>query len=148
MNEGVKKIMTVEKVKSYLNQAYYIDKRIDMLNDELTMLESKLCKCTANYNSAGHSNNTRSAFEYTIDKVMQYRDRLNNEIDNLVDKKNDIKRMIDKLDNDKEKIILHKRYINFQNFESIAEDLELDPRQIYRIHKKSLEKLQNVIECQ
>lgn len=140
--------MKLTNVKEYLSQAYYIDKRIDTLNNELIMLESKLCKCTANYNSAGHSNNTRSAFEYTIDKVMQYRDRLNNEINNLVDKKNDIKRMIDKLDNDKEKIILHKRYINFQTFESIAEDLELNPRQIYRIHKKSLEKLQNVIECQ
>lgn len=140
--------MKITNVKEYLNQAYYIDKRIDMLNDELTMLESKLCKCTANYNSAGHGNNTRSAFEYAIDKVMQYRDRLNNEIDNLVSKKIEIKNTIDKLDDDKEKIILCKRYINFQNFESIAEDLELDPRQIYRIHKKSLEKLQNVIECQ
>lgn len=137
-----------KKAKEYLSQAYYIDKRIDTLNNELIMLESKLCKCTANYNSAGHSNNTRSAFEYTIDKVMQYRDRLNNEIDNLVDKKNDIKRMIDKLDNDKEKIILHKRYINFQNFESIAEDLDITPRQVYKIHKKSLEKIEKFIEVQ
>lgn len=140
--------MTVEEVKSYLNQAYYIDKRIDMLNDELTMLESKLCKCTANYNSAGHSSNTRSAFEYTIDKVMQYRDRLNNEIDNLVDKKREIKNTIYKLDNDKEKIILCKRYINFQNFESIADDLNITARQVYKIHKKSLEKIEKFIEVQ
>lgn len=140
--------MKITNVKEYLNQAYYIDKRIDMLNDELTMLESKLCKCTANYNSAGHGNNTRSAFEYAIDKVMQYRDRLNNEIDNLVSKKIEIKNTIDKLDDDKEKIILCKRYINFQNFESIAEDLDITSRQVYKIYKKSLEKIEKFIEVQ
>lgn len=145
--KGVK-IMTTEEVKSYLNQAYYIDKRIDVLQNELSMLESKLYKCTPSYSNTGSNSSPQPTFEYTIDKVIQYRNRLNIEIDNLIDKKRDIKKTIDKLSNDKEKLVLHKRYINFQTFESIAEDLNLESRQIYRIHKKSLEKLKNVIECQ
>lgn len=139
--------MTNEEVKSYLNQAYYIDRRIDVLQNELSMLESKLEKCSPSYTTT-RCGSPQPSFEYTLDRVIKYRETLNREINNLVDHKRDIKQAIEKLDNDKEKLILYKRYINFQTFESIAEDLKLDPRQIYRIHKKTLEKLQNVIECQ
>lgn len=134
--------------KEYLSQAYYIEKRIDLLQDELSGLESKLYKCTPSYSNTGHNSSPCTAFEYTIGKAMEYRDRLNAEIDNLIDKKRDIKKTIDRLDNDKEKLILHKRYINFQNFESIAEDLDITPRQVYKIHKKVLEKIKKFIEVQ
>lgn len=139
--------MTIQEVKNYLSQAYYIDKRVITLQDELTMLESKLERCTASYTSI-RGGGSQPTFEYNLDKVMKYREILNHEIDNLIEHKRSIKQTIAKLDNDKERLILYKKYINFQTFESIAEDLKLDPRQIYRIHKKSLEKLQNVIECQ
>lgn len=139
--------MTIEEVKSYLNQAYLLDKRINTLQDELTMLESKLEKCTSSYTSI-RGGGSQPTFEYTLDNVMKYREMLNCEIDNLVDRKRDIKKVIDKLDNDKSKLILYKKYINFQTFENIATDLGMEQRQIYRIYKKSLEKLQNVIECQ
>ena len=132
--------------KEYLSQAYYIEKRIDLLQYELSGLESKLYKCTPSY-SDSHSS-TRTTFEHIICKAIEYRDRINVEIDNLIDKKRDIKKTIDKLDNDKEKLILHKRYINFQNFESIAEDLDITSRQVYKIHKKSLEKIKKFIEVQ
>lgn len=145
--KGGKKIMTIEEVKSYLNQAYYLDKRITALQDELTMLESKLQRCTSSYTNVKGCGN-QPTFEYTLDRVMKYRERLNREIDNLVDRKRDIRKVIDKLDNDKEKLILYKKYINFQTFESIAEDLDITPRQVYKIHKKSLEKLQKFIEVQ
>lgn len=140
--------MTTEEVKSYLNQAYYLDMRINTLQDELNMLENKLFRCTPSYSNTGHNSSPQPTFEYTIDKVMQYRDRLNNEIDNLIDTKKSIKKAIDKLDNDKEKLLLYKRYINFQTFESIAEDLDITPRQVYKIHKKTLEKLKEFIEVQ
>ncbi len=140
--------MTEKEVKEYLNQAYYLDMRIKALQDELTMLESILFRCTPSYSNTGHNSSPQPTFEYTIDRVIQYRERLNNEIDNLIDKKRDIKKTIDKLDNDKEKLVLHKRYINFQTFESIAEDLDVTPRQVYKIHKKTLEKLKKFIEVQ
>ena len=139
--------MNIEEIKKYLSRAYYIDRRISVLQDELTILESKLEKCTSSYTSI-RCGGSQPTFEYTLDKVMKYREMLNHEIDNLVDRKRNIKKVIDKLDNDKAKLILYKKYINFQTFESIAADLGMEQRQIYRIYKKSLEKLQNVIECQ
>lgn len=139
--------MTIEEVKSYLNQALLLDKRINALQDELTTLESKLQRCTPSYTNVRGGGN-QPTFEYTLDRIMKYREMLNCEIDNLVDRKRDIMKVIDKLDNDKEKLILYKRYINFQTFENIAEDLDITQRQVYKVYKKSLEKLQKFIEVQ
>lgn len=139
--------MTTEEVKNYLSQAYYIDKRVNTLQDELTMLESKLERCTASYTSIRGCGN-QPTFEYNLDKVMKYREMLNHEIDNLIEHKRSIKQTIAKLCNDKERLILYKKYINFQTFESIADDLDITPRQVYKIYKKSLENLQEFIEVQ
>lgn len=139
--------MTTEEVKNYLSQAYYIDKRVITFQDELTMLESKLERCTASYTSI-RGGGSQPTFEYNLDKVMKYRKMLNHEIDNLIERKRNIKQTIAKLDNDKERLILYKKYINFQTFESIADDLDITPRQVYKIYKKSLENLQEFIEVQ
>ena len=139
--------MTIQEVKNYLSQAYYIDKRVITLQDELTMLESKLERCTASYTSI-RGGGSQPTFEYNLDKVMKYREMLNHEIDNLIEHKRSIKQTIAKLDNDKERLILYKKYINFQTFESIADDLDITPRQVYKIYKKSLENLQEFIEVQ
>lgn len=139
--------MTIQEVKNYLSQAYYIDKRVITLQDELTMLESKLERCTASYTSI-RGGGIQPTFEYNLDKVMKYREMLNHEIDNLIERKRSIKQTIAKLDNDKERLILYKKYINFQTFESIADDLDITPRQVYKIYKKSLENLQEFIEVQ
>lgn len=136
--------MTIEEVKEYLNGAYYIDKRIDVLQDELTLLESRLEKCTPSYTSNRGGGNQPS-FEYVLDRVLQYRERLNNEIDNLVDTKEDIKKVISKVENPKARLILTQKYINFHTFEYIAEKLKMEERQIRRIHKKSIETLSKML---
>lgn len=137
--------MTIEEVKEYLNGAYYIDKRIDVLQDELALLESKLYKCTATYGSTGHNSSPQPTFEYTIDRVMQYRDRLNIEIDNLVDKKKEIKSIIYKLEDNKAKLIMEYKYINYLPFETIADRLNYSKRQVLRLHKNSLENLSKML---
>lgn len=134
--------MTTEEVKSYLSQAYYIDKRIDVLQNELSMLESKLYKCTPSYSNTGHNSSPQPVFEYTIDRVIQYRNRLNNEVDNLIDTKKSIKRFIDEnLSDSIQKIVLLKRYINYQRYEDIAKDLNYSVRQIHNIKKQAIKNI-------
>lgn len=136
--------MTFEKVKEYLSKAEYIDRRIDVLQDELTLLESRLEKCAPSYTSTRGGGNQPS-FEYVLDKVLQYRERLNNEIDKLVDIKEDIKKIISKVENPKARLILTQKYINFHTFEYIAIKMNMEQRQIRRLHKKAIEDLCNIL---
>ena len=134
--------MTEKEVKEYLNQAYYIDKRIDLLQDELNILENKLYKCTSSYSNTGYNSSPQPTFEYTIDRVIQYRDRLNTEVDNLIYTKKSIKQFIDcNLSNDIQKIVLLKRYINYQRYEDIAKDLNYSVRQVINIANKGIKNI-------
>lgn len=132
--------MNNQEVKEYLNRAYYLDRRIDTLQDELNMLESRLYKCTPSYNS-NVGNSPQPTFEYVLDRVIQYRERLNREVDNLIDAKNDIKSCIDSLSDGMEKIVLTKRYINYQKYEDIANDLHYTVRQIMNINKRGIKNI-------
>lgn len=135
--------MTIQEVKNYLNQAYYTDKRIITLQDELSMLQGRLDKCTASYKTA--RNGSQPSFEYVLDRVLQYRDRLSREIDTLVTTKTNIKATINRLENPKCKLILAQKYINFHTFEYIAITLGMEQRQVRRLHKKALEDLCNIL---
>lgn len=140
--------MTEKEVKEYLTQAYYIDKRIDLLQDELNILESRLYKCTPGYSNTGCNSSPRPTFEYTIDRVIQYRERLNNEIDNLMDTKKSIKQFIEcNLSNDIQKIVLLKRYINYQMYEDIAKDLNYSVRQIRNIKNQAIRNISLNFPC-
>lgn len=134
--------MTTEEVKNYLSQAYYIDRRIDVLQNELSMLESKLFRCTPSYSNTGSNSSPQPTFEYTIDRVIQYRDRLNTELNNLIDVKKSIKQFIEcNLSNNIQKIVLLKRYINYQRYEDIAIDINYSTRQVINIANKGIKNI-------
>lgn len=134
--------MTIQEVKNYLSQAYYIDRRIDVLQNELSMLESKLFRCTPSYSNTGSNSSPQPTFEYTIDKVIQYRDRLNTELNNLIDVKKSIKQFIEcNLSDNTQKIVLLKRYINYQRYEDIAIDINYSTRQVINIANKGIKNI-------
>ena len=74
--------MTIDEIKKFLGQAYYLDKRVEVLKDELETLESRLQKCTASYTTTMRG--SRPSFEMTLDKVLKYRDMLSYELSCLV----------------------------------------------------------------
>ena len=137
--------MTIDEIKKFLGQAYYLDKRVEVLKDELETLESRLQKCTASYTTTITMGGSRQSFEMTLDKVLKYRDMLSYELSCLVDRKKEIESAIKRLDDDRQKIILYKRYINFQTFETISLDIGLEVRQVYRLHKKALQNLSKIL---
>lgn len=131
--------MTIEEVKSYLGRAFYLDKRIQCFEEEISMIESHLYKCTPSYNNVGGS--TQSTFEFTLDRLLNYRDRLNNEWDELIKAKKQIKSTIDSLSDDIQRLVLVERYINYKSYEDIARNLGYSVRQIHNIKKQAIKNI-------
>ena len=55
--------------------------------------------------------------------------------------KREIQETISRIDNEEYRIVLTKRYLNFESWESIAMDMNCSTQSIYRIHSNALNKV-------
>lgn len=67
-------------------------------------------------------------------------------IDQYVDCKAEVVKVLETL-SEKEYGVLHRHYIRYMTFENIAEDMGYSRQQVWRIKKKALKNLENVIVC-
>ena len=128
--------------KEYLNQAYWLDRRIDSKLEQQSALRDLATKTTAVMDSevVSHTRNVHSQQDI-LAKIMDMEDEINNDIDALVDLKREIKRTIEKVENPEYLILLELRYLCFKRWEEIAVMMNYNIRHIYRLHDEALEKL-------
>ena len=85
------------------------------------------------------------------DAADELEDEINADIDKMIEWKRFASEMIESLDDDREKIILYKRYFEKKSFEQISVDTNYSWRQVHRLHGRALVVLENkykdVIEC-
>lgn len=135
------------QVREYLNQAYRLN---ELINSDLLELE-ELKKYTGNVNSVlswtGSGGQPSDIVGNIVVKIDELGNKINDEIDRYVDVKKEIRAKIESLSDRDEKLILKKRYINFQTWEKIAVDLNYSYRHVMRLYKRALKKIKDVIEC-
>lgn len=84
------------------------------------------------------SRSNEAEYVRTIEKICELENKINAEIDELVDKKELIRNIINSLDNIDERLCLKMRYIDFCSWAEIAERMAFSDRQIYRIHDRAI----------
>lgn len=124
----------------YLNQAFYMDKRINALLAEKEINISLATRCTANYNS-GSNNQRQNSMEKILSRIIDQEKEIDEEIDRLTDLRKEIVAVIEKLPNDGEKSILRMRYLAYMPLAKIAGIMGCDRRTIQRKHKSAIVKL-------
>jgi DNA-directed RNA polymerase specialized sigma subunit len=135
--------------ENYLNQVKMLDQLIDAklaervrLNEIATNISPKMPDGMPHSNTGMVSKTMENAI---INLVM-----LEQEIDKLIDKYVDYKQEVV---SNLEKLsaieygILHRYYIRYMTLEQIAEDMGYCRQQIWRLKKKGLQNLEDVIEC-
>jgi DNA-directed RNA polymerase specialized sigma subunit len=137
----------LETVK-YLNQAFYLDKRINALIAEKETNISLATRCTANYKNDGSSNSTRSnSIESILAKIADTEQEITKKIDRLVQIRSDITEIINSVDIMDEQSILSYRYLSYKTMEQIAEEMHCDVSTVQRKHKKALLKCHCLPPC-
>lgn len=128
--------------KEYLNQAYWLDRRIDSKLAQLSALQDTATKTTAVMEGevVSHTRNVTS-LQDVIAKIIDMQDEINRDIDALVDLKRDIKRTIDGIEDPEGQTVLELRYLCFKRWEEISVIMNYSVRRIYQIHDEALEKL-------
>ena len=126
--------------KEYLNQAYKIDRKINLNIEKINSMKASLYGRGVSYESDGSGHGTPNPLP-AVQKVLEYEERINEEIGKLVDKRLEIEATINKVNDEVLREILVRRYLNYQKWDRIAIEMHRDLRWIYRLHGRALSKL-------
>ena len=128
--------------KEYLNQAYWLDRRIDSKLEQLSALRDTATKTTAVMDGevVSHTRNVHS-LQDVIAKIIDMQEEINGDIDALVDLKRDIMQTIREIEDPEAQTVLELRYLCFKRWEEISVIMNYSVRRVYQIHDEALEKL-------
>ena len=126
--------------KEYLRQAYRLDHRI---NSDIAEME-RLQEMAGSVGSPGfeeHYNPNRPSkapFVRCLEKVWDLEQKINSEIDRLIDLKAQMREVIATASNADEQMVLRYRYIHNMTREQIGDELHADRTTVYRWHNSAL----------
>lgn len=130
--------------KQYLRQAYRLDQKI---NSDLAEL-SRLREMAASIGSPDFEEHynpncpTEAPFVKALEKVWEMQEKINDEVDKLVNLKEQIRMTIDKVENPDEQMVLRYRYIHNYTWEQIGDALYADESTIRRWHGRALQHIE------
>ena len=128
--------------KEYLQQAYRIEQEIKLNNELLLQTYSSLCGKGITYETDGSQHNPNgNSVERNLLQAAEYEERINAAIKELMQKRLEIETVIDAVPDATLREILKRRYLLYQKWEVIAEEMNRDLRWIYRLHNKALSKI-------
>ena len=123
----------------YLSQAYRLDLRINSKIEQVASLNDLAMKATSVVTGMPHSpNKGKTAMADTIDKIIDLEEEINRDIDRLVDLKAEIVSVIKAVDNPEYQTLLEKRYLCFNSWSQIAEDMHYSGKWVQTLHERSI----------
>lgn len=138
--------MITLNAKEYLNRVRFADISINTKNDELYHLKLKSLQVSPQSQSEKvQSSGSGGDFTKIIDKIILLQDKINEEIDLLVELKEQARTLIHRLTDERYKAVLTEYYLNHKTWEQVADCMNYDLRWVYRIHGKALKEFSKVL---
>ena len=134
--------------KEFLNKIRTIDIMINCKIEQVEELRSRLTSIScANDGDRVQTSLSADKFSDTIAKIIELENKINADIDTLVEYKDKARELIECMRDDVEKVVLYDRYFNNMSFEQIAVNTGYSWRHIHRIHANALRNFKDVMEC-
>ena len=135
--------------KEYLQQARFLDARINSKIQQVSSLNDLALKCTSTISDMPKSpNRGGSNMADTICKIVDLQEEINSDIEKLVDLKREIMGVIKSVPNVEYQTLLEKRYLCFITWEQIAVDLNYSIQHIYRMHDLALKEIDSILNSE
>lgn len=130
--------------KEFLNKIRYIDMMIKCKQEQIQILRSNLKNVSSSMTDVERVQSSKNPDKFTnpISKIIELEAEFKEDIGKLIELKRKARVMIEKLDNETEKIVLYKRYFENKHFEDIAIEMGYSWRRIHQIHSNSLKKIE------
>lgn len=128
--------------KQYLKQAYRLNELIECNRKELADLKELSTSTGAIDYAKDRVQTSQSAdapYTKIVMKIVELEEAINKDIEALFDLKIQIRTSINEVEDHDERLVLHKRYLNFETWDEICAELEMSNRTVHRIHSNALE---------
>ena len=127
--------------KEYLKQAYRLDHRIDSDIAEMERLREMACSVGSPGFEEHHNPNrpTEAPFVRALEKMWAMQEKINAEIDRLVDLKAQMRGVIEAVPDTDERMVLRYRYIHNMTWEQIGDEIHADKSTVRRWHGSALQ---------
>ena len=127
--------------KEYLRQAYRLDHRINSDIAEMERLQEMLGTVSSPSLEEHYNPNrpTEAPFIRRLEKVWELQDKINREIDRLIDLKAQMRDVIATVSDADEQMVLRYRYIHNMTWEQIGDELHADRTTVFRWHNVALQ---------
>lgn len=128
-----------QSAKDYLSQAYYVDRRISSMMEQIRSLRFLAEKATAtlsDMNVDGTRNVRRN--EDVIMRIVGMEAEIGAAIDRMIKLKRGIISIIKRMSSPDLAMLLELRYLCFMTWEEIASELRFEQRHIHRLHGRAL----------
>ncbi len=133
----------MKNVKEYLSQAFHIDKQLKSKLEQLSVLRELATTTTQPLSDMpGSPNRNIDRMEKAIIKIMDMEKEISEEVDALLDLKNQIAQCIKKVEDIDCQLILEFRYLCFMSWEDIAAEMNFTVRNVHILHGKALKMVQ------
>lgn len=126
--------------KEYLRQAYRLDQRINSDIEEVARLRAmaKSISTPAWHEKVQSSKPGDAPYIRCLEKIFSLEQRINEEIDTLVDLKEQMREVIANVKDTDERMVLRYRYIHNFTWEQIGTELNADASTVRRWHGNAL----------
>lgn len=126
--------------KEYLRQAYRLDQKINSDIEEVARLREMASSISSPVmgDKVQTSRNGDAPFARSIEKILMLEEKIDQEIDLLVDLKSQMRDVIAAVPDTDERMVLRYRYIHNLTWEQIGNELNADARTIRRWHGSAL----------
>lgn len=130
--------------KEYLNRVRKQNYVVRQAEKELTTVKSDILSLKAASLSEKVSGTKESDLADKYIKLEKYFDRVIAEWDKLIDMRIEAKAMIAMLPDATQQAVLYARYINCEEWERIAVDMEFSLRNMFYVHGKALQSFERL----
>jgi DNA-directed RNA polymerase specialized sigma subunit len=130
-----------DKIK-YLKRYVWLNKKIDRKYAEIERWRTMLEKVTAQYTSQPKGGGSiYGKTEEILAKIVDLEKEIDADVDRLISIRDNIKAIIEAVEDDRERLLLQYRYLDGKTFEKIAVEMNYSWRQIHRLHSRALTNL-------
>lgn len=127
--------------KQYLKQAYRLNELIQCNQqelDDLRVLASSVPGIDYSKDRVQTSPSGDAGFTNIVMKIIELENAITADTEKMLSLKLEIRNVISNVQDNEERLILHKRYLNFETWEQICDSLDLSLRTVQRIHANAL----------